>query len=267
MRTVHWTAALCFSLAVHLGLAGIYLSEDKTALNVPQLEGGDGIEIGLDPGAITADEEVPEQSPPEQPVAAEPPPPEPEPTPEPAPPKPEEPQPTPELETVEAPAETENLVAKVDKDPASNLPEQPPATEQSPAKEALSSALPPQASTSNQANSRPTQTKSGKTGKGGKPGAANGYLGDLMGWLRKHKKYPPELKKKKQQGVVEVKFSIDRNGELLSSAIHKTSGNPLLDEAALQMLAAASPMPSIPEALDRDTLTLVIPVEYSLITH
>ena len=40
-----------------------------------------------------------------------------------------------------------------------------------------------------------------------------------------------------------------------------------LDEAALKMLREADPVPGIPDDLGRDTLTLVIPVEYSLITN
>jgi TonB family C-terminal domain len=108
----------------------------------------------------------------------------------------------------------------------------------------------------------------GKTGKkGGGRGGAKGYLSDLMAQLAYHKKYPPELKKKKIQGVVSVRFSINRSGELLSSSIARSSGNPDLDAAALRMVAEASPLPPIPTSIAKESLTLVIPVEYSLITN
>lgn len=102
---------------------------------------------------------------------------------------------------------------------------------------------------------------------GGKKGDARRYFGDIMSWLNQHKHYPPELKKKKTQGVVTVQFSIDRNGVLLSSTILKSSGHPKLDESALKMLQDASPLPPIPDWMDRETLKLSIPVEYSLITN
>lgn len=274
MRILHWTAAACFSLTMHLGLAGLYLSDDKTAVDIPTVSAGDGIEIGLDASDQPFDSQQAEGQQTEivetaktQPEVVEPQtPPTPEPEPIPAPTAPVEvaPQPLPELATVDAPAESENLVAVAEQEPAEPTAEPSSAIQQTPA---------PEASTINQGKQTSSRTtagsggKAGKGGKGGNPGAARDYLSDLMGWLRQHKQYPAELKKKKQQGVVEVKFSIDRSGELLSSAIHKTSGHPQLDAAALQMLADASPMPDIPDALDRKTLTLVIPVEYSLITN
>ena len=62
-------------------------------------------------------------------------------------------------------------------------------------------------------------------------------------------------------------FTISRRGELLSSRIVTGSGEPGLDQAALEMLQRSSPMPPLPDDLGLDQLTLTIPVEYSLITR
>ena len=88
-----------------------------------------------------------------------------------------------------------------------------------------------------------------------------------MSWLSKYKRYPVALKKKKKQGVVTVEFSIDRNGYLLAARVSEGSGYPQLDEAALEMLHSASPLPAMPDWMDKQSLTLSIPVEYSLITN
>jgi protein TonB len=106
------------------------------------------------------------------------------------------------------------------------------------------------------------------TGSGiGSRQARHPYFGKLKAWLNAHKTYPAALKKAKTQGTVVLTFTISRSGELLSSRIVTGSGEPGLDQAALDMLQRSSPMPPLPDELGLDTLTLTIPVEYSLITR
>lgn len=97
--------------------------------------------------------------------------------------------------------------------------------------------------------------------------ARHPWFGQLKAWLQRHKTYPAALRKAKQQGTVEVTFTISRRGELLSAAVARSSGVAALDQAALDMLRRASPMPVIPAELGLERLTLTIPVEFSLITR
>lgn len=96
--------------------------------------------------------------------------------------------------------------------------------------------------------------------------AQSQYLRELMAWLARHRLYPAEAKKHELEGVVQVRFAIDRDGRLLSAEVHRSAGAELLDQAALDVLRRADPMPKFPKALERNRLSVTLPIDFSLIT-
>lgn len=93
------------------------------------------------------------------------------------------------------------------------------------------------------------------------------YLGELMAWLAKHKEYEASLKKEGIEGIVKVRFTISKTGEIVSAEIAESSGSSKLDAAALSVLKNANPVPAIPSLMERDQLTLTLPIDFSLITE
>jgi protein TonB len=102
----------------------------------------------------------------------------------------------------------------------------------------------------------------GAYGDGQGPG--DDYLNRVRRWIAKHKKYPPEAFKRKQEGSVMVAFTIARDGRILGAEIERSSGFPLIDQATLDMLYRASPVPPVPPHYTGERLSIAIPVRFSI---
>ncbi len=66
-------------------------------------------------------------------------------------------------------------------------------------------------------------------------------------WIEQHKVYPVEARRHKQQGNALVRIRIDRNGNILRFRLEQATGHALIDNAIGQMIAAANPVPAVPE--------------------
>lgn len=89
------------------------------------------------------------------------------------------------------------------------------------------------------------------------------WEGLILAHLERFRRYPARARAARQQGTAYVRFTMNRDGMVLSSAIVKKSGSFDLDQAALDTLQRAQPLPTIPE--DRpDIVELTIPVEFRI---
>lgn len=86
----------------------------------------------------------------------------------------------------------------------------------------------------------------------------------VLAHLDSKKRYPPAAQRLRQDGVVLIRFTMDRSGRVLTSRIERGSGRALLDREALAMLQRAQPLPAPPDEVPGATLELVTPVEFFL---
>ncbi|HDS1648346.1 TPA: energy transducer TonB [Stenotrophomonas maltophilia] len=93
--------------------------------------------------------------------------------------------------------------------------------------------------------------------------ASDQWEARLMARLERYRYYPSSARSRRQQGTSWVRASIDRDGRLLALRLEQSSGQSLLDDAALQTFRRAQPLPRIPDEM-KAPQELVVPVEYYL---
>jgi len=82
--------------------------------------------------------------------------------------------------------------------------------------------------------------------------------------LERTKRYPSEARQRRQQGVTQVAFTLDRKGYLVASHIVRGSGYASLDQETLHMLQRAQPFPPPPTELSGERVDLIVPVRFNL---
>ncbi|MCM8738156.1 energy transducer TonB [Azospirillum sp. A1-3] len=92
--------------------------------------------------------------------------------------------------------------------------------------------------------------------------AVPSWQGRLLSHLERHKRYPRAAQTRRQEGVTQVRFTIDRDGNVLSVRLDRSSGVPSLDEETVEMVRRASPLPAPPEEMAKDRIELVVPVQF-----
>lgn len=198
-------AAVLFAIHAESGAKALALGETESAVELALVEAAPALE---------------QASPP-----AEPPPPEPLPPPEPKPPDPVPPEPVPPPE----PSIPEPVVQPV---PTREPPKPQPATKPKSAPRAASTPAPRRAPPAASASAA-----SGTVGAiSGKPGAgtpASGTNTKLRARYNPRPAYPAESRRLKQAGVVLIAAQVNAQGVPTSVSLSRSSGFPLLDQAAL----------------------------------
>jgi protein TonB len=94
--------------------------------------------------------------------------------------------------------------------------------------------------------------------------AQAGFAARLFAHLNRYKRYPEAAKLRHEEGIVSLRFTMDRAGNVLSAEVAKSSGSKALDQEARALIQRAQPLPPIPAEFRQGSLELVVPVEFSL---
>ncbi len=89
------------------------------------------------------------------------------------------------------------------------------------------------------------------------------WKGRLALHLQRHKRYPAAAQMRREQGTVQVQFTVDRNGRVVSSAVVQSSGHTTLDQETLALLRRAEPFPKPPADVPGNQFSFSVPVRYN----
>jgi protein TonB len=90
------------------------------------------------------------------------------------------------------------------------------------------------------------------------------YLDKLESWLAAHKHYPRAARHLGLEGVAILRFTLGRDGSVLSHSIEKSSGSEILDREVEATLRRAAPLPPPPPNLKGDELNFRFPIRFRL---
>jgi periplasmic protein TonB len=86
----------------------------------------------------------------------------------------------------------------------------------------------------------------------------------LFAWLVRHKQFPLLAQRRGLGGAGSVRVRIDRDGRVLEHSIEASTGEPMLDDAALDMVRRSSPFPAVPPEYSGTSFVFVAPIEFRL---
>jgi protein TonB len=226
-----WRAGTVFAIALHAGLAAaiVFAHIGRT----PPPDAASAITIDLapmvsappEPEAALPEGPKEEETPPEEEVVPEP---EPDPLPEP-------------------PRETKAEVA---------LPKPVEKPKKQPVKEMTAPSaveMPPAETTAAPVNAAPRMANTT---------AMPTYEHAILTHLERHKKYPRSARRRGQEGTAYVRFRLDRQGNVLSSELAKSSGHDILDQEVLDTMRRANPLPPMPPEIAGATISVTVPVRF-----
>lgn len=106
----------------------------------------------------------------------------------------------------------------------------------------------------------------------GPAGAPGGRVGDAKdAWhasvvrqLEEEKDYPFMSRRQKEEGVILIAISIDRQGHITSTTLLQASAHDRLNEEAIDLMDRVGALPAPPPELTGEVFHLVVPIEFFL---
>jgi protein TonB len=94
--------------------------------------------------------------------------------------------------------------------------------------------------------------------------ARDRYFGALRATVERHREYPLGARRMRLEGTALVRISIARNGHLVAVHVRQSSGEGVLDNAAMNAVRSVASFPTAPADVEGETFTLDLPFVFRL---
>jgi protein TonB len=88
------------------------------------------------------------------------------------------------------------------------------------------------------------------------------WKGILLKHLERHKRYPHEAQRSRHEGITYIRFTMSRDGRVLSARVERAAGIASLDQEGLDLLQRAQPLPPLPADQPGESLELIVPIQF-----
>ncbi|WP_159585998.1 energy transducer TonB [Chelativorans xinjiangense] len=93
--------------------------------------------------------------------------------------------------------------------------------------------------------------------------AVSNYPGKIVSRLRRALRYPRAAQRERLRGEVGVAFTVAGNGAVSGIRVVRSSGSPILDQAAVETVRRAAPFPAIPDGAGRSSWPFTVPLAFT----
>ena len=94
--------------------------------------------------------------------------------------------------------------------------------------------------------------------------AERAYLAELQRAIARYQHFPDEARRVRRSGVVAISFVVQADGRIQQVGIARSSGDPILDQAAMNALGQLGRFKPIPAEIGRSRWPIRVPIRFDL---
>lgn len=90
------------------------------------------------------------------------------------------------------------------------------------------------------------------------------WRSQILALIERNKRYPEAARSRHEQGITQVRFMLDRKGQVSNAEVTQSSGSSALDAEAVALLQRAQPFPAPPAAFPGQRVAVKLPIRFTV---